>query len=191
LFEKKPTQQSDIQHKNKPVVRLSTAARKEVAPNLFTLDVKGTEVVHVLTQSAFKLLLSDYFVAVDYLLHLWLEHPFNLIITDDLKKHFGKDISIEGFIRYSEIPDIYIRAKTTKKHRTGIILHEIGHQLAYLEAKSKNVQIKSHGKEFKRHLRLLFAPLLIDKTFYKKNEELIYHLRYETRRYSPAKDLCV
>jgi hypothetical protein len=54
-----------------------------------------------------------------------------------------------------------------------------------------NVKIQYHGPEFKRHMRILFKPLLEDKTYYKKHHELSYHLKYEARKYSPAKDLCV
>jgi hypothetical protein len=157
----------------------------------FEVEIKDSKVVHELTNENFKELLSPYFIAVDYLLELWIFHPFNLIITDRLPLHFGKYIKLEGFIRHNDIPDIYIKAKTSRHHRTGILLHEISHQMVCLVSKQKNVRIAPHGPLFKKHLKLLFAPLLKDRTYYRKHHELSYHLKYESNRHTPTRDMCV
>ncbi len=187
----KPAAKPPIKPENKPAIRLARTTEKEVLNQIFTVEQKGSKEVNVLTSENFKELLSPYFIAVDYLHELWLQDPFNLIITDRIQEHYGKDIKLEGFIRNKAIPDIYIKLKTTQKHRLGVLLHELAHHKANMEAKLKNVPISSHGPEFKRHLRLLFAPLLVDNTYYKKHNELSYHLTYEARKYSPAKDMCI
>jgi hypothetical protein len=153
--------------------------------------VKGSKEVKVLTNENFKDLLSEYFVAVEYLLELWLQHPYNLIITDRIQEQYGKKKALNGFIRYKQIPEIYIKASTTSKHMTGILIHEIAHVRCMREAKLKNVIFQDHGKEFKRHLKLLFAPLLVDRTYYRKHHELSYHLSYETNRFTPTKEQCI
>ena len=112
------------------------------------------------------------------------------MVTDDLKKHYGRDKSLNGFIRLRQIPEIYIKASTTSKHKTAVLIHEIAHLRADKDSKLKKAKIQSHGKEFKRHMRILFKPLLEDRTYYKKHNELSYHLTYESNRFSPAKDLC-
>ena len=190
LFEKKPIKPI-LNHQNKPVIRLVRTTEKEVLKQTFTVEQKGFKEVNVLTSENFKELLSPYFIAVDYLLELWIQNKFNLIITDRIQEHYGKDIKLEGFIRNKAIPEIYIKLKTTQKHRLGVLLHELAHHKANMEAKLKNVRICSHGPEFKRHMRILFKPLLEDKTYYKKHQELSYHLTYEARKYSPAKDMCI
>jgi hypothetical protein len=157
----------------------------------FEVENKGSKEVKELTSENFQELLSEYFIATEYILQLWLEHPFNLILTDNLQKHFGKDIKLEGFIRHNDIPDIYLKLKTTRKHRTGVLLHELAHYRANTEAKKKNVKIQSHGKEYKRHMKLLFQPLLVDNTHYRKHNELSYHLAYEANRFTPTRDMCV
>jgi hypothetical protein len=187
----KPALKPHLRHPGNPVIRLTRTNHLEVLKQTFTVEQKSSKEVNVLTKENFKELLSPYFIAVDYLLELWIQNKFNLIITDDLNKYYGKDKMLEGLIRNKAIPDIYIKLKTSQNHRCGILLHELSHNLANKEAKQKNVKIQSHGKEFKRHLKLLFAPLLVDKTYYNKHHELSYHLTYETRKYSPAKDLCV
>jgi hypothetical protein len=190
LCEKKPIKPV-LKPQNKPVIRLARTAEKEVINQIFTVEIKGSKDLKVLTKENFKELLSPYFIAVDYLLQLWLESPFNLIITDRIQEHYGKEKTINGFIRFRQIPEIYIKASTTSKHRTGILIHEIAHQRSEQEAKLKKAKIQDHGKEFKRHMRILFKPLLVDKTYYKKHHELSYHLAYEARKYSPAKDICI
>ena len=189
LFEKKPIKPV-LKAQIKPVIRLASTAEKEVLKQAFTVEVKGSKEVKVLTNENFKDLLSEYFVAVDYLLELWLEHPFNLIITDRIQEHYGKEKTINGFIRFKQIPEIYIQASTTCKHRTGILIHELSHLLSYKEAEQKNIRTTSHGPLFKKHLRILFKPLLEDKTYYKKHHELSYLLSYEANRFTPTKDLC-
>jgi hypothetical protein len=189
LFVNKPVKQAFKPHL-KPAIRLARTVEKAPLKQSFTVEQKSSKEVNVLTKENFKELLSPYFIAIDYLLKLWIDNPYHLIITDLLPLHFGKDIKLEGFIRNKDIPHIYIKAKTSKHHRTGILLHELSHNLANKEAKQKNVKIQSHGKEFKRHMRILFKPLLEDRTYYKKNEELSYHLKYETTKFTPTKDQC-
>ena len=170
--------------------------------NAHSTPVRGEYLVHSrqessnislkeLTSENFKELLAPYFIAVHYLQELWIQNKFNLIITDNLTKYYGKDIKLEGFIRHNDIPDIYIKAKTSRHHRTGILLHEISHQIVCLVSKQKNVRIAPHGPLFKKHLKLLFAPLLKDRTYYRKHNELSYHLAYEATRFTPTKDMCV
>jgi hypothetical protein len=189
LFKKKPIKPV-LKHQNKSVIRLAKTAEKEALKQTFTVEHKGSKEVQKLTNENFKELLSPYFIAVDYLLELWTLHKFNLIITDNLTRHYGKKKNIEGFIRFKQIPEIYIKASTTCKHRTGILIHEIAHLRSEQEAKLNKAIIQDHGKEFKRHLKLLFAPLLVDRTYYKKHHELSYHLSYEANRFTPTKDLC-
>ena len=190
LIEKKPIKPV-LEHQIKPVIRFVRTTEKEVLKQTFTVEQKGFKEVNVLTSENFKELLSPYFIAVDYLRELWLVDPFNLIITDRIQEHYGKKKTINGFIRFRQIPEIYIKASTTSKHRTGILIHEIAHQRSEQEAKLNKAIIQDHGKEFKRHMRILFKPLLVDKTYYKKHHELSYHLAYEARKYSPAKDICI
>lgn len=187
----KPAFKPHLKPQNKPVIRLTRTAEKTPLKQTFTVELKDSRVVHELTKSNFKDLLDEFFIATEYLLELWIQHKFNLIITDDLNMHYGKDKNIEGFIRNKAIPDIYIKIKTTKHHRCGILLHEISHHLANKEAKQKNIRTTSHGPLFKKHLRKLFAPLLEDRTYYKKNDELRYHLSNGATRFSPTKDMCV
>jgi hypothetical protein len=179
-----------LRHPGKPVIRLARTAENVALKQTFTVEIKGSKDLKVLTKENFKELLSPYFIAVDYLRELWLEHPFNLIITDDLIRHYGKNKDLNGFIRYRRISEIYIKASTSSKHRTGVLIHEIAHLRAEKDAQQKKIHITSHGKEFKRHMRILFKPLLEDRTYYKKNEELSYHLKYETTRFTPTRDQC-
>jgi hypothetical protein len=179
-----------VKHQIMPSSITAQPAIKKVINQRFEVEIKDSKVVHELTSENFKELLSPYFIAVDYLLELWTLHKFNLIITDRIQEHYGKEKTINGFIRFRQIPEIYIKASTTSKHRTGILIHELSHLLSYKEAIQKNIRTTSHGPLFKKHLRLLFKPLLVDKTYYKKHHELSYHLTYEARKYSPAKDLC-
>jgi hypothetical protein len=176
---------------NKPAKRMVRTAEKVALKQTFTVEQKGSNEVKELNASNFKELLSEHFIAVDYLLELWIQHKFNLIITDKLKTHYGKDKDLNGFIRHRQIPEIYIKASTTSKHRTGVLIHEIAHDRCEREARLKKVKFQSHGKEFKRHMWVLFAPLLVDKTYYRKHLELSYHLAYEATRFTPTKDMCI
>lgn len=187
---RKPAVNPLVKPQNKPVIRLARTVHLEVLNQIFTVELKSSKEAKVLTKENFKELLSPYFIAVDYLLQLWIEHPYNLIITDKIQVHYGKKKTINGFIRFRQIPEIYIKASTTCKHRTGILIHEIAHDRCMREAKLKNVIFQNHGKEFKRHMRILFAPLLVDKTYYKKHHEVSYHLTYETNRFTPTRDQC-
>jgi hypothetical protein len=190
LLEMKP-EISIVKPQNKTSGTITQPVVKKVLYLRFEVENKALMEVKELTNENFKELLSPYFIAVDYLLELWIFHPFNLIITDRIPLHFGKDIKLEGFIRHNDVPEIFIKAKATKKFKTGILIHEISHQLAYLDAQQRNIRTTSHGPLFKKHMRLLFKPLLLDNTYYKKHNELSYHLSYEPRKYSPAKDLCM
>ena len=190
LMAKKPIKPI-LKPQNNPVIRLARTAEKEVLKQTFIVEHKGSKEVNVLTNENFKELLSPYFIAVDYLRDLWLVDPFNLIITDRIQEHYGKKKKVEGFIRNKAIPDIFIKFKTNNKHRCGILLHELSHHLANNEAKQKNVITTSNGPLFKKHIRLLFKPLLEDRTYFKKNEEMRYHLTYEANRFTPTKDLCI
>lgn len=176
---------------NKPSDTIVQPVVKKVLYLRFEVEIKGSNEVKELTSENFKELLAPYFIAVHYLQELWIQNKFNLIITDNLTKYYGKDIKLEGFIRHNDIPDIYIKAKTSRHHRTGILLHEISHQMVCMEAKQKNVRYQSHGPLFKKHLKLLFAPLLKDRTYYRKHHELSYHLAYEATRFTPTKDQCI
>lgn len=187
----KPAVKPPIKHQVKPSDTIVKPVAKNALHQRFEVENKNSKVLHDLTSESFKELLSEYFIATEYLLQLWIEHPFNLILTDNLQKHFGKDIKLEGFIRHNDIPDIYLKLKTTRKHRTGVLLHELAHYRANTEAKKKNVKIQSHGKEYKRHMKLLFQPLLVDNTHYRKHNELSYHLAYEANRFTPTRDMCV
>lgn len=180
-----------VRPQNKTSNTIAELPAMKVLNQRFEVEIKGSKEVHGLTSENLKDLLSGYFIATDYIHQLWLEHPFNLILTDDLTLHFGKAIKLEGFIRNKDIPDIFIKVKTTRKHRTGVLMHELSHHLANKEAKQKNIRTTSHGPLFKKHMRLLFQPLLVDRTYYKKNEELSYHLTYEASRFSPEKDICL
>lgn len=186
----KPAIKPSLKPPNKPSVTIAQPVVKKVLHLRFEVEIKDSKEVHKLTKENFKELLSPYFIAVDYLRELWLVDPFNLTVTDRIQEHYGKEKKVEGFIRNKAIPDIFIKFKTNNKHRCGILLHELAHHQANKEAKLKNVRICSHGKEFKRHLRLLFAPLLVDKTYYKKHHELSYHLTYEANRFTPTRDQC-
>lgn len=187
----KPAVKPPVKPQYNPAIRLVRTAKKAALEQTFTVELKGSKEVKVLTKDNFKELLSEYFIATEYILKLWLEHPFNLILTDNLQKHFGKDIKLEGFIRHNDIPEIFIKAKTSRHHRTGILLHEISHQMVCLVSKQKNVRYQSHGPLFNKHLKLLFAPLLKDRTYYRKHHELSYHLSHEANRFTPTKDMCV
>ena len=187
----KPETKPHTRPQNKPSDTIAQPVVKKVLYLRFEVEIKGSNKVKELTSENFKELLSPYFIAVDYLQELWLQHKFNLIITNDLKKYYGKDKALNGFIRYRQIPEIYIKASTSSKHRTGVLIHEIAHLKAQQDARLKNVSICSHGPEFKRHMKLLFQPLLVDKTYYRKHYELSYHLSYESTRFSPTKDMCV
>ncbi len=190
LFEKKPIKPV-LKPQNKPVIQSPRTTHLEVKNQTFTVETKGSREEKELTNENFKELLSPYFIAVDYLLELWILHKFNLTITNDLTRHYGKNKDLNGFIRFRLIPEIYINASTNRKHRTAVLIHEIAHLRAEKEAKQKKIHITSHGKEFKRHMRILFKPLLVDRTYYKKNEELSYHLTFEANRFTPTKDLCI
>lgn len=187
----KPAAKPPIRPQNKASDIIAQPVVKKALNLRFEVENKGIIEVKKLTSENFKELLSGYFIATDYLLQLWIEHPFNLILTDNLQKHFGKDIKLEGFIRHNDIPEIFIKAKTSRHHRTGILLHEISHQMVCLVSKQKNVRYQSHGPLFKKHLKLLFAPLLKDRTYYRKHHELSYHLSHEANRFTPTKDMCV
>lgn len=186
----KPVFKPYLKPQNNPVIRLVRIAEKATLEQTFTFELKGSKEVKELNASNFKELLSPYFIAVNYLQELWNQNKFNIIITEDLIRHYGKNKDLNGFIRYRQIPEIYIKASTSSKHRTGVLIHEIAHLRAQQEAKLKNVSICSHGPEFKRHLKLLFQPLLVDKTYYIKHNELSYHLKYEVNRFTPTKDQC-
>jgi hypothetical protein len=187
----KPAAKTPIRHQNKRYDPVAQPVAKKPLCQRFELEIKGSNKVKELTSENFKELLSHYFIAVDYLQELWLQHKFNLIITNDLKKYYGKDKALNGFIRYRQIPEIYIKASTSSKHRTGVLIHEIAHLKAQQDARLKNVSICSHGPEFKRHMKLLFQPLLVDKTYYRKHHELSYHLSNEANRFTPTRDMCV
>ncbi len=189
LFEKKPIKPV-LKPENKPVLRLTRIAEKEVLKQTITVEHKGSKEVNVLTSENFKELLSPYFIAVDYLRDLWLEHPFNLNITDKIQEHYGKKKTINGFIRFRQIPEIYIKLKASNKFKTAVLIHEIAHQRSFQDSMLNNVKIQYHGPEFKRHMRILFKPLLVDRTYYKKNVELSYHLKFEANRFSPNEDMC-
>ena len=187
----KPAAKTPIRHQNKRYDPVAQPVAKKPLCQRFELEIKGTKVVKELTSENFKELLSPYFIATEYLLELWIQHPFNLIITDKIQTHYGKDKGLNGFIRFRQIPEIYINASSTSKHKTAVLIHEIAHDRCMREAKLKKVKIQSHGKEFKRHMKLLFQPLLVDKTYYRKHNELSYHLAYEATRFTPTKDMCV
>lgn len=193
LIGKMPVKQAfkpHLHHQIKPVIRLARTAENVALKQTFTVEIKGSNEVKELNASNFKELLSGHFIATEYLLELWLQYPYHLIITDKIQTHYGKDKGLNGFIRIRQIPEIYIYASITSKHKTAVLIHEIAHQRADKEAKLKNVKFQDHGKEFKRHMRILFKPLLEDRTYYKKNEELSYHLKYETTRFTPTRDQC-
>jgi hypothetical protein len=187
----KPETKPHIRPQNKQSGTVAQPVVKKALYQRFEVDNKGSKEVKQLTSENFEELLSGYFIATDYLLQLWIEHPFNLILTDNLQKHFGKDIKLEGFIRHNDIPDIFIKLKASSKFKTGILLHELSHNLANKEAKQKNIRTTSHGPLFKKYMRLLFKPLLLDKTYYRKHHELSYHLAYESNRHTPTRDMCV
>jgi hypothetical protein len=187
----KPAIKPSVKHQIKPVIRLARTTHLEVLKHTITVEMKGSKEVKVLTFENFKELLSPYFIATEYLLELWIQQPFNLIITDKIQTHYGKDKGLNGFIRFRQIPEIYINASSTSKHKTAVLIHEIAHQRADKEGKLKKVKIQDHGKEFKRHMRILFNPLLEDRTYYKKNEELSYHLKYDSNKHTPTRDMCV
>lgn len=165
---------------------------KEVRPVLhrqptfrFSVETNGVKNVRSLTHSNFKAEISAYFVATDYLFELWSQHPFHLTINDDLTLHYGRPKESLGFIRSGETSEIFVISWVSEKQKTGILLHEIAHDRAYREAKAKQIKIQGHGKEFKRHLNRLFAPLLINDKHFVKHKEISKHLRYEARKYSP------
>jgi hypothetical protein len=120
LFEKKPIKPV-LKPQNKPIIRLAKTTEKEALKQTITVEQKGSKEVQKLTNENFKKLLSPYFIAVDYLLELWIQNKFNLIITDRIQEHYGKDIKLEGFIRNKAIPDIYIKLKI--KHGHTLILN--------------------------------------------------------------------
>jgi len=151
----------------------------------FSVEANGIKNVKSLTQANFKTLLAEYFVATEYLFELWSQHPFHLTINDDLHLHYGRPKDCLGFIRSGEISDIYVLTSVSEKQKTGILIHEIAHDRAYREAKAKQIKIQAHGKEFKRHLNHLFAPLLVNDKHFVKHKEISKHLRYEARKYSP------
>ena len=151
----------------------------------FSVETNGKKNSGPLTQANFKTLLSEYFVATDYLFDLWSQHPFHLTINDDLHSNYGRPKDCLGFIKSGEISEIFILTGVSQKQKTGILIHEIAHDRAFREARTKQIKIQNHGKEFKRHLNHLFAPLLVNDKHFIKHKEISKHLRYEARKYSP------
>jgi len=156
----------------------------------FSVEANGVKNVMPLTQANFKTLLSKYFVATEYLFELWSQHPFHLTINDDLHLHYARPKDCLGFIRSGEISEIFVLTSVSQKQKTGILLHEIAHDRAFREARGKQVKIQAHGKEFKRHLNHLFAPLLVNDQHFMQHKEISKHLRYEARKYSPPLSIC-
>ena len=156
----------------------------------FSVEANGKKNGGPLTQANFKILLSEYFVATDYLLDLWSQHPFHLTINDDLHSNYGRPKDCLGFIKSGEISEIFILTGVSQKQKTGILIHEIAHDRAFREARAKQIKIQNHGKEFKRHLNHLFAPLLVNDEHFIKHKEISKHLRYEARKYSPPLRIC-
>lgn len=154
------------------------------------MEVNGKKNGGPLTQANFKTLLSEYFVATDYLFELWSQHPFHLTINDDLHSNYGRPKDCLGFIKSGEMSEIFILTGVSQKQKTGILIHEIAHDRAFREARGKQMKIQAHGKEFKRHLNHLFAPLLVNDKHFIKNKEISKHLRYEARKYSPPLRIC-
>ena len=168
----------------------------EIRPNpatkvlRFSVEANGQKSVRELTHANFKTLISTYFIAPDYLYELWKQHPFHLTINDDLHKQYGRPKDCLGFIRSGEISEIYVISGVSHKQKTGILIHEIAHDRAFREARAKQIKIQNHGKEFKRHLNQLFAPLLVNDTHFMKHKEISKHLKYQARKYSPLMSIC-
>ncbi len=156
----------------------------------FSVETNGKKNVRELTHSTFKALISEYFVATDYLFELWKQHPFHLTINDDLHLNYGRPQNCIGFIKGSETSEIYVITGVSPKQKTGILIHEIAHDRAFREAKANQIKIQNHGKEFKRHLNHLFAPLLVNDTHFMKHKEISKHLRYKARKFSPPLSIC-
>ena len=156
----------------------------------FSVEANGKKNGGPLTQANFKTLISEYFVATDYLFDLWSQHPFHLTINDDLHSNYGRPKDCLGFIKSGEISEIFILTGVSQKQKTGILIHEIAHDRAFREARTKQIKIQNHGKEFKRHLNHLFAPLLVNDKHFIKHKEISKHLRYEARKYSPPLRIC-
>lgn len=156
----------------------------------FSVEANGKKNGGPLTQANFKTLLSEYFVATDYLFDLWSQHPFHLTINDDLHSNYGRPKDCLGFIKSGEISEIFILTGVSQKQKTGILIHEIAHDRAFREARAKQMKIQAHGKEFKRHLNKLFAPLLVNDQHFIQHKEISKHLRYEARKYSPPMGIC-
>ena len=151
----------------------------------FSVETNGQKNVAPLTKAKFNTLLTEYFVATEYLFELWSQYPFHLTINDDLHLHYGRPKNCLGFIKSGEISEIFVVTSVSQKQKTSILLHEIAHDRAFREARGKQIKIQAHGKEFKRHLNKLFAPLLINDQHFMQHKEISKHLRYEARKYSP------
>lgn len=156
----------------------------------FSVETNGKKNMRPLTQTNFKTLISEYFVATDYLFNLWSQYPFHLTINDDLHSNYGRPKDCLGFIKSGEISEIFILTGVSQKQKTGILIHEIAHDRAFREARGKQMKIQAHGKEFKKHLNKLFAPLLVNDKHFIKHKEISKHLRYEARKYSPPMGIC-
>ena len=151
----------------------------------FSVETNGQKNVAPLTKAKFNTLLTEYFVATEYLFELWSQYPFHLTINDDLHLHYGRPKNCLGFIKSGEISEIFVVTSVSQKQKTSILLHEIAHDRAFREARGKQIKIQAHGKEFKRHLNKLFAPLLINDQHFMQHKDISKHLRYEARKYSP------
>lgn len=179
-----------IRHQNKTSITIAQPVVKKVLYQRFEVEIKGTKVVQELTSENFKELLSEYFIAVEYLFKLWSQHPFHLTINDDLHLHYGRPKDCLGFIKSGEISEIFVLNGVSQKQKTGILIHEIAHDRAFREARANKLKIPAHGKEFKRHLNRLFAPLIINDEYFSKYKDIGKHLRYDARKYSPPMCLC-
>ena len=156
----------------------------------FSVELNGIKQVSHLTEQTFVELMKNYFIGIEYLLELWKQHPFHITINDDLHANYGRPEDAIGFIISGNISAIYVKVVASKKHATGILIHEIAHDRAFREARSKNIKIQNHGKEFKYHLKKLFEPLLADETHYTNYQAISRHLRYHACKHSPLLAIC-
>lgn len=171
--------QLKLEHVHLPLKKLNEYSLTIINENQITKIVLGDQ--------NFERELAPYFIATNHIFSLWKTKPFNIYFSSKFPKYKA---NCDGFICYNNPSDIHIINKGNTKQQTGILLHEIAHNFAHHDAQHRRTKIQSHGKEFKKTLRNIFYPLLINDQYFKNHKELKRHLIYEISKYSPPNHLC-
>lgn len=133
-----------------------------------TIEKQKETLSYNLDKETFRELMNKYFVDVEYLAYLYQNFPYDLTLTNNLKRHYSTDNLSDKVIGFIKIQSshIYVKKSLNKMQRTNILLHELAHALQFRNNPGKN--LAHHGKEFRKEHKMLLNSR--DK-FY---EKLVY-----------------